>query len=116
MEKKCPGMQKSLHDLRCQKQILQQCLRQKSWQIKVIAIGAEYSLFLSRFPLSRGLIGCGYFVEFFLLQVEAIIAEVRSWSSMAHAESHSGVLLTGFYPVPPVRFRSLDIFLHFDPQ
>jgi hypothetical protein len=55
-------------------------------------------------------------VKFFLLQVEAVIAEVRSWSNMAYTKSLSGVLLAVFYPVPPVRFRSLNIFLHFDPQ
>jgi hypothetical protein len=55
-------------------------------------------------------------VEFFLLQVEAVIAEVRNRSSMTYSESHTGVLLTVFYPMPPVRFRSLNIFLHFDPQ
>jgi len=75
-----------------------------------------FTLFCVVFFLTTALLDGGYFVELFVFQVEAIIAEVRNWSDMTYAESHLGVLLTSFYPVPPVRFRSLNIFFHIDPQ
>ncbi len=52
------------------------------------------------------------FVKSFFLYLQAVIAQVMSWSAVAFLDDDARILFAAFIPVPSVRFGSLNIFVH----